>query len=224
MNDNIIVTLTCSNLRRWGRQALSGHWAPAVLATALFMLLSVFPILVLTLYFDSDVVSFMSNIYGVIINGPLTLGYTVFILAIFRRRETTPAEVFYGFEHFGKAFGLFIVVNVLVLLWSLLFIIPGIIASYRYGMAFFILADNPNIGIMDAIEESKRLMDGNKMKLFCLDLSFIGWALLSVMTFGIGFLWLMPYMYASRVGFYEVVNGNLRPRIRQDESNGITLS
>ena len=77
---------------------------------------------------------------------------------------------------------------------------------------------------MDAIEESKRLMDGNKMKLFCLDLSFIGWALLSVMTFGIGFLWLMPYMYASRVGFYEVVNGNLRPRIRQDESNGITLS
>ncbi len=220
MNDNIIVTLTCSNLRRWGRQALSGNWAPAVLASALYLLLSVLPMLVLTLYFDSEVVNFISNIYGIIISGPLTLGYIVFILAIFRRKETSPAEVFYGFEHFGRAFGLFVVVNVLVLLWSLLFIIPGIIASYRYGLAFFILADNPNIGIMDAINESKRLMYGNKMKLFCLDLSFIGWAILSVLTFGIGFLWLMPYMHASRAGFYEVANGNLRPRIRQTETNG----
>lgn len=218
MNDNILVTVTCRNMRSWGRQALSGYWSMAVLGSLLFVLLTLVPLLIMTLIFDSDVMEFVTNIYGLLVSGPLNLGYVTFILAIFRRKQTSPAEVFYGFEQFGRAFGLFIIMNMFILLWSLLLIIPGIIAAYRYSLAFYILADNPGIGIMDAINESKRMMRGNKWKLFCLELSFIGWAILSVLTIGIGYLWLMPYKTASTVGFYEVANGNLRPRYQQFNS------
>jgi len=224
MSDNIIVEVTCKNMRSWGRQALSGFWSLAVLGTLILVLLTIVPVLIFTFIFDSQVLEFASNVYGLLVSGPLSLGYAVFIIAVFRRKPTSPAEVFYGFEQFGRSFGLFIVMNFFIFLWFLLFIIPGIIASYRYAMAFYILADNPNIGIMDAIGESKRLMKGNKWKLFCLDLSFIGWTILSVLTAGIGYFWLMPYMAASKVGFYEVANGNLRPQgqhIQEDNNNVI---
>lgn len=211
MKENIIVTVTCGNMRRWGRQALAGYWSIAVSGTLLLMALTLAPILVFYLIFQSDTLDFVSNVYGLIVTGPLTLGYYTMILSIFRRGLASPAEVFYGFERFGKAFGLYIVMNLFVLLWTLLLIIPGIIAAYRYSLAFYILADRPEIGILDAIRESSRMMRGNKWKLFCLELSFIGWALVGTLTLGIGYLWVMPYMTASVAGFYEVASGRLRP-------------
>lgn len=217
MNENIRVTITCRNLRSWGRQALSGYWSMAVLGTLLFVLLTAMPVLILNLFFDSEVMEKVSNLYEILVSGPITLGYTSFMMAIFRRKSTSAVEVFYGFEQFGKAFGLFLTVTLLTILWTFLFIIPGIIASFRYAMAFYILADNPNIPIMDAIRESKRMMNGNKWKLFLLELSFIGWILIAALTAGIGFLWVMPYITAASVGFYEVARGNLRPRQLNDD-------
>jgi uncharacterized membrane protein len=140
----------------------------------------------------------------------MTLGYAMFAISIFRRRETSAAEVFYGFERFGKAFGLYIVTSIFIILWALLLIVPGIIAAIRYSMSFYILADRPEIGIMEAIEESKKMMRGNKWKFFCLNLSFIGWILLSLLTLGIGLLWALPYMEVSIVAFYDIANGSLR--------------
>lgn len=206
------VTVTCKNLRSWGRQALSGYWSTAVLGTLIFALLTILPVFILKQFFDSDVMKYVSNLYGLLMSGLLALGYTSFLLAVFRRKPTSPVEVFYGFEQFGKSFGLFLVMNLFIMLWTLLFIIPGIIASFRYAMAFYLLADNPNIGILEAIRESKSMMQGNKAKFFFLELSFFGWILLATLTAGIGFLWVMPYMTASSVGFYEVANGNLRPK------------
>jgi uncharacterized membrane protein len=75
-------------------------------------------------------------------------------------------------------------------------------------MAFYIMEENPSIGIMDAISESKEMMRGNKFRLFCLGLSFIGWVLLCVITFGIGFLWLGPYANAAFAAFYLDISGN----------------
>jgi hypothetical protein len=77
-------------------------------------------------------------------------------------------------------------------------------------MAFYVLADNPGIGVMAAINESKRLMRGNKMKFFILGLSFIGWLLLGVLTMGIAYIWIVPYMESSFVAFYEIANGHLQ--------------
>lgn len=105
--------------------------------------------------------------------------------------------------------------NLLIVLWTLLFIIPGLIAAYRYAMAFYILADNPDMGIFEIIGESKRMMAGNKLKFFLLQFSFIGWAILSFITLGLGFIFLLPYLIAASVGFYEVARGSLMQNYTQ---------
>ncbi|GHT57847.1 hypothetical protein FACS18945_2990 [Bacteroidia bacterium] len=87
--------------------------------------------------------------------------------------------------------------------WSLLLIIPGIIAAISYSMTFYIIADDPAISAMDAINKSKKMMYGYKMKYFCLSLRFLGWALLCILTLGIGFLWLMPYIQVTFAKFYD---------------------
>lgn len=212
MGERMIVDVACRQLRSWGRQALSGQWKLAVAASLLFMLLNAGPVLIMTLLFDQQVLDWASNLYGLLVSGPLTLGYVAFALRIFRRKEPAVGDVLSGFENFSRSLLLFLLVNFFILLWSLLFIIPGIIAAYRYAMAFYVLADDPAIGVREAMETSKRLMAGNKWKLFSLELSFIGWMILSALTMGVGFFWLLPYMTASTAGFYEVANGNLRLR------------
>ena len=83
-----------------------------------------------------------------------------------------------------------------------MFIIPGIIAAYRYSLAIYFMARNPEMGIFEAINESKTYMDGNKMNLFVLELSFIGWIFLAILTCGIGMIFLTPYMETSRAVFF----------------------
>ena len=82
-------------------------------------------------------------------------------------------------------------------------IVPGIIKGYAYSATYYLLRENPDMTAMDALRESQRLMNGNKMRLFCLDLSFLGWYLLSIVTFGIALIWVMPYHEAARAAFYE---------------------
>lgn len=212
MDQNIIVIESSRNLRALGKNALTGKWGLGVLGTLLYAVLTTVPVIILNAVFGGadGSPSGVSSIYNLLITGPMTLGYAMFAISIFRKRETSPAEVFYGFERFGKALGLYIVMVVFVLLWSLLLIVPGIIAAFRYSMSFYILADNPDMGIMEAINESKKMMRGNKWKFFCLNLSFIGWGILCLLTLGIGFLWLLPYMEVSVIAFYDIANGSLR--------------
>ncbi len=93
-----------------------------------------------------------------------------------------------------------------IFLWSLLFIIPGIVAGYSYAMADYILAEKPNMTASEAVELSKSMMYGNRFRLFCLQLSFIGWDILATLAFGIGHLWLTPYKQASYAAFYREVS------------------
>ena len=87
--------------------------------------------------------------------------------------------------------------------WFLLFIIPGIIKAYAYAMTYYISYDNPELSAEECINRSMKMMYGHKLDLFLLDLSFIGWILLSILTLGVGMLWVTPYMYTSRAKFYE---------------------
>ena len=223
MDQNIIVIESSRNLRALGRNALAGKWKLGVLGTLLYAVLTTVPVIVLNAIFGNGDASpaAISNIYSLLITGPMTLGYSMFAISIFRKRATSPAEVFYGFERFGKAFGLYIVMIIFVLLWSLLLIVPGIIAAFRYSMCFYILADNPDMGIMEALNESKRMMRGNKWKFFCLNLSFIGWGILCIFTLGIGFLWLSPYAEVSAIAFYDIANGSMRS-VRTMERESVT--
>ena len=93
-----------------------------------------------------------------------------------------------------------------ILLWSLLLVIPGIIASYSYAMTDYILADHPEMTAGEAIGRSKELMYGNRWRLFCLNVSFIGWDILNTLTLGIGSLWLNPYKQAAQADFYREIS------------------
>ena len=114
-------------------------------------------------------------------------------------------SLFLGFKKpwLPKSFLIPFLVGIYTVLWTLLLIIPGIIKAYSYAMAPYVFKDNPEISCDDAIKESMRLMDGHKLQLFLLDLSFIGWVILASLTLGIGFLWLVPYWQTTRVHFYE---------------------
>ena len=135
----------------------------------------------------------------------IEVGYSQFNLDIIDGNKVEFVRIFSFFKHWGKAVLANLIRNLFIFLWSLLFIIPGIIASYRYSMVPFILADNPNMSAGDAIDESKYLMHGNKWRLFCLQFSFFGWDVLCALTFGILSIWIVPYKHAALAAFYRSI-------------------
>ncbi len=260
MGQNIIITEPSSSLRALGRNALNGKWQPAIIAVLIYELCIQVPPAVLNALFGVNMAdlyfnygystgnysnynyymydsmpsySFLSGVYLILVTGAFTLGITLFFLALFRRQNVGVSDIFLGFERFGKALGLAVFQGVFVILWTLLFIVPGIIAAIRYSQAFFILADDPNKSIRQCMDESKMMMKGNKAKYFCMCLSFIGWMLLAsipaailesiaevlyapafiqALVIIIGSLFMVPvtvYMYSTYAGFYEILAGHL---------------
>ena len=154
---------------------------------------------------DSPAILHLIGLVLFILALPLTWGFQTLFLGAVRGGEATAKDMFEGYnkELFSRVLTTTLLYYVYVFLWSMLLLIPGCIKAYSYAMTPFILKDNPEMKNNAAIEESMRMMDGHKLELFLLDLSFIGWALLSLLTCGIGFLWLTPYMNMARVNFYE---------------------
>ena len=130
----------------------------------------------------------------------LNAGFIIFILKMVRRQENSLWNLMDGFQHFLKIIGLWIMMAVYVFLWSLLLVIPGIIAAYRYRQALYLLLDHPEMGIMECISESKRMMRGHKAELFILDLSFLGWSLLTIIPFVS--VYVLPYMESTYAIYY----------------------
>ena len=154
---------------------------------------------------DSPAILHLIGLVLFILALPLTWGYQTLFLGAVRGGEATAKDMFEGYnkELFSRVLTTTLLYYVYVFLWSLLLLIPGCIKAYSYAMTPYILKDNPEMKNNAAIEESMRMMDGHKLELFILDLSFIGWALLSLLTCCVGFLWLTPYMNMARVNFYE---------------------
>ena len=154
---------------------------------------------------DSPAILHLIGIVLFILALPLTWGYQTLFLGAVRGGDATAKDMFEGYnkELFSRVLTTTLLYYVYVFLWSLLLLIPGCIKSYSYAMTPYILKDNPEMKNNAAIEESMRIMNGHKLELFMLDLSFIGWAILSILTCCIGFLWLAPYMNMARVNFYE---------------------
>lgn len=147
--------------------------------------------------------NYLTSITSNILVAPLTLGLISCFMKLIRDEPFRIEGLFDGFKNLASAIILKLLMLIFTCLWTLLLIVPGIIAGYRYSMAFYILNDNPEMGAMDAIKTSKEMMKGYKWKLFCLQLSFIGWSLLSIFTLFIGLLWLIPYIQASIANFYQ---------------------
>ena len=141
-------------------------------------------------------------ILSFIIGPVLALGERIFFMNLCRGEPVKFSQLFSKMPIFVKAWCLNFMMALFTILWSFLFVIPGIIAMYRYIMAKYIMAEDENVGVMEAIRKSKEMMKGYKGNLFILHLSFIGWALLCVLTLGIGYFWLVPYMRSTETAFY----------------------
>lgn len=149
---------------------------------------------------------FTLGIASLILTGPLTAGLCFFFTQVFQGNGDqvdigTPFSA--GFTDFGRKLGGYLWMLLFVWLWSLLFVIPGLIKSFSYAMTPYILGDCPNVRAQDALTLSKRIMKGHKWELFVFELSFIGWQLLSGLTFGLlSLFYVNPYYQASRAGYY----------------------
>lgn len=198
------MNVTYSELRARARESLQGSWGKSILALIVY-------IIVAGLIGLLNFIPVIGYIVQLLTSGAFTLGLIIFFVGIARKEGPEISEIFSGFSHFIKAFCVYFFMTLFTVLWSLLLIIPGIIAYYRYSQAYYILQDNPEIGALEAIRQSKELMKGRKLNLFVLHLTFIGWALLALLTFGIGFLWLYPYFFVTQAHFYDEITGRTTP-------------
>jgi uncharacterized membrane protein len=183
-------------LMKMARESLKGKWGLAI-GTFLVYLIITGALQALADEFP------MVGLATLIVTGPLVLGIALFSLSIARNENARFEQLFDGFKNFGLALGAYLLMILFILLWMLLLIIPGIVAAIRYAMTFYIIADNPGIGPLEAIDKSKQMMYGYKMKFFLMCLIFFGLALLCILTLGIGFLWLIPFINVTIAKFYD---------------------
>jgi len=179
------------------RETLKGKWRVPIKVTVIYFLISML----------LRVIPIIGPIISIAITGPLAIGLVIYFLSFSRSQDPSYRKMFEGFDMWWRYFKAYFLVGIYILLWILLLIIPGIIAAYSYSQTFYILAEDKNISIDDAIMKSKKMMMGNKMKLFLLGLRFIGWVFLCILTFGIGFIWLVPYIQVTMAKFYDDVKG-----------------
>ena len=189
---------TSKEYRVQSKAALKGNWGMAIAITLVYALLTG---------------ACAATVVGaILLTGALAVGYAYAMFMIFRRGNYDLSDLFYGFKSpkFSATIGLAIKMSIYLLLWSMLFVVPGIIKTFSYSMAPYILADHPEMTGGEAITASKNLMKGKKWKLFCMEFSFIGWILLSFLTFGILFLWVGPWMAAAEADFYESIKDEVK--------------
>ena len=139
----------------------------------------------------------------IVIMPAFNISLCMIFLGLTKNEDISVGDAFKGFNITGKAVWLNIITNFFVFLWSLLLVIPGIIKVFSYAAAPFILADNPELTAREALSESKRIMDGHKFDLFVLQLSFFWWYILSAITFGIAYIYVVPYFQATMANFYN---------------------
>ena len=204
-----------SELRAQARERLEGQWGTFVLMTFLFYVIQVLLQIpgyigsLLEILSPENVLASLSfsNISNILslLALPLSWGLTVSLLRNHREESVDLENLFDGFRggRYTRVFCALFLVQLFTFLWALLLIIPGIIKAFSYALTPYILLDEPELTARQAITRSCEIMEGRRWKLFCLSLSFIGWGILSLLTFGIGFLWLAPYMNASIAAFYE---------------------
>ena len=238
--NNHIITEPTGLIKKIALESLKGHWKQMFIALGIYTILTGYVKSILDLIFanykTAEIMgeeltyntSFVGDLYQFILTGAFMYGLALFMLTFFRTKRTDNKLLFEGFSMIGKTILLQIVISVFIFLWSLLFIIPGIIAAIRYSMAFYILADHPEYSVTQCINESKARMSGNCGKYFILMLSFIGWAIVASLAQGliltpfsgsgmaIGYVFgLIPevflyvYVKTAETVFYELLTQNL---------------
>ena len=147
----------------------------------------------------------VGGVASFLVTPPLSLGVCMIYLGLTEGKKAEVGTLFQGFQSFGKSIWLTILVAVFTFLWTLLLYIPGIIKGLSYSMAFYVLADNPEMTAREALRESKEIMHGHKWELFVLELSFFLWMILGLFTLGFAYIYVIPYMSATVANFYQKI-------------------
>lgn len=183
-------------LMKMAKKSLHGKW---LLAIGTFVLYGIIVGAIATMAEYSSMMSLVT----LLISGPFALGVAIFSLAISRDEDARFEQIFAGFHNFVTSLGAYLLIVLFTFLWMLLLIIPGIIAAISYAMTFYILADDESIGAMEAIDKSKEMMYGHKWDYFVLMLMYFGLGILCILTCGIGFFWLIPFIQVTNAKFYD---------------------
>lgn len=203
---------TISEYKDMALESLSDNWGQGALVTFVYLLTYcgiIFTIALLVNYFSTGSEASTEALSNTIVNVvglsllPLEFGLAANFLNLSRGKGLSISQLFDGFNDYKRIFTTLFLVQIYTALWALLLFIPGVVKSYSYSMTPFVLKDNPTMKNNEAIELSMKLMKGHKMQLFLLDLSMIGWALLCMLTLGLGVLLLQPYNTTAHAAFYR---------------------
>ncbi|MBQ9020206.1 DUF975 family protein [Candidatus Saccharibacteria bacterium] len=151
------------------------------------------------------IVPVIGIIASIVLGGPLSLSFSYIYYKLVKNNKAPDLEdLVYGLsdDNFLRGFVGYLLNTIFVFLWSLLLIVPGIIKSISYSQMFYIMVDHPGMDAQTAMDKSKKLMDGHKMDYFVLQLSFIPWYILVIVTFGLFYIWVGPYVEATNAAFY----------------------
>ena len=203
-------------LKENAKARLSGNWGMAVVCALIFTAITG----AISGIGSIPLIGFAAL---VILMPPLMVGLKITFLNFVKFSDQPQiSSLFLGFNNLSRSLGTVLWMQLWTWLWSLLFIIPGIIKYLAYSQTIYILADNPNVRPTEALKISMRMTDGYKADIFVMYLSFIGWAIVAAFTFGIGYLWLTPYMETSFANLYlKLKNDSIQRGICQASEFGV---
>lgn len=195
---------TNSQIRSLASESINGSWGKSAW---IFFLVSLISGLCSAVSGDMEnpVMVTLSMVAAIFIGWPVTFGFRMTMLALARdgkRPEVSGMGSALNGQYYLKCIGLYLLINIFTFLWSLLLIIPGIIKGISYSMAPYILAENPEIGCLEAINRSQKMMCGYKWQYFFMSLGCLGWIILSIFTLFIGSMWIVPYYEVAYSHFY----------------------
>ena len=194
-----------SELKTKAKKSLEGHWKDTLLLLIIFAVLTSLTVYAGPQKEEVTVTYSILSLISFVITCLLGFGYLNYFLELSRDKKVEWKELFSKTSMAIEYFALALLVGIFVFLWSLLLVIPGIIAAIRYSQAFYIKLDNKDLGVFECIDKSKEIMNGHKMDYFLLILSFIGWAILGIFTLGILYFWLVPYFSVTMCNFYNKI-------------------
>lgn len=197
-------------LKTKAKNILKGNWGQAISLLLLYGLISFGAGIAVNLIGEmfsltEQTANVLGNVADIVVSALFTLGTTSFYLKLSRGEEVTYKELFSKTDMFAVVLLAIVLISIFTTLWTLLLIIPGIIAAINYSQTYYILVDDKNKSAYDAIKASKEMMNGHKWDYFVLVLSFSGWMILATLTLGIGFIWLVPYMQVTFANFYDSI-------------------
>lgn len=197
------LTVTHKQMMDEAWDSLTGNWGLAILTYVIYLMV----------IGSASAIPYLEYLLG----GPFAIGLAIFSIKFARNEKPAVSNLFDGFPDFARAIGTYILMMLAIILGALCFIIPGIMLAFGLSQTFYILAEDKEIGAIDALKKSWAITDGHKMDLFILSLRFIPWILLTIFTLFIGLLWVMPWMQVTFARYYlELTNDEHREKFGED--------